>query len=298
MKKLLIGLLFGLGLCGTAHAVNPIYGTVRITTTTTISPPVQNGSIFVASGTIQNVRFTTATLSNLTVSTFTVSTSFNASGIRLTNVSTPTAVTDASTKGYADSLSSGNTHYILNGTSLQSATFNVSSGTVTDLNTTTFGVSSMTSTLPMSNRKITGLASGTASTDGMAFGQLKVFQVQCSSSVTQFTTTQNTFQNTNSTITFSPTSASSKITIVAAAFLEGAAGGTNVTIARNGTNILSSAGQMNSAINAPCTLLAWDNPATTSPTSYTVQIKSNTGGQTSAWGETNFNQSMCIIEWQ
>lgn len=86
MKKLLLGLA-SLFIAGTVHAVNPIYGTVRITTSTTISPPVQNGSIFVASGTIQNLRASTATFTNLVVSTDTI-TSLTVSTLTVTSSGT------------------------------------------------------------------------------------------------------------------------------------------------------------------------------------------------------------------
>lgn len=79
MKKLLLSLAFCLGFTSYAHAVNPIYGTVRITTTTTMTPPFQNGSIYIASATIGGPLFATGTfttsiasISSATISTMSV----------------------------------------------------------------------------------------------------------------------------------------------------------------------------------------------------------------------------------
>ncbi len=135
MKKLLFAALALFSFASQAKAA-PIYGTVQITTTTALTPTLQNGAIKIASGTIQN----------LNISTITVGTSFNANSHRLTSVSTPTATTDAATKGYVDSLGSGSTNYIQNGSTAQSATFNVSSGTVTNFTATASTSTNLNST--------------------------------------------------------------------------------------------------------------------------------------------------------
>jgi len=121
MKKLLIGLGLLLGLLSAhAHAA-PLYGYVQITTTTALTPTLQNGAINVSSGTVRT----------LTVSTFTFTTSFAGNSKRLTSIGNPTSSSDAATKQYVDSLANGSTNYIQSTSVLQSgATFYVSSGTV------------------------------------------------------------------------------------------------------------------------------------------------------------------------
>lgn len=175
MKKLLIGLLFSV--CASAQAIT--YQAVRASTANIVTPAIQTGTMNISSG----------SLTNLKVGNFLSTTSFNGGGLRLTNVSTPTLTTDAATKGYVDSIGGGSTNYVQILNTLQpNSTFFVSSGTAVNFNSSTstitnLSVSSMTTTLPMSGRKITGLANGTVNTDGVAYGQIGMYSILCSSTV-------------------------------------------------------------------------------------------------------------------
>jgi hypothetical protein len=150
--------------------------------------------------------------------------------------------------------------------------------------------------------KLSNIANGTAATDAAAVGQLPFVQVISFSTATQFTTTSSTFQTTNLTATITPTSASSKIFIIASSNLEN--GGVSktalATIARNGTNILGVNGQgyyLNATDNVvPCTLSYMDSPATTSATTYAVQIRNIDNATTIQWGQSNTTQSILLVE--
>jgi hypothetical protein len=146
MRKLLLAAFIILGFVSAANAV-PMYGYVQITTTTALTPALQSGAINISSGTIRT----------LTVSTVAVTTSFSGGSNRLTNVSTPTAVTDAATKGYVDSLGANSTNYIQNTSTPQSATFNVSSGTATNF----IAVSSTMTTISVTTITPTGIVGTT-----------------------------------------------------------------------------------------------------------------------------------------
>lgn len=129
----------------------PSGSTQYIQNTTTLQ---SNSAFNVSTGTVSSMTVTAANINTLTVlgsgsigssasvggalvvgAGLTINGTFDAGVHKLINVSTPTLSTDAATKGYADSLSSGNTAYIQNGSAVQAATFNVSSGTVATLRT-------------------------------------------------------------------------------------------------------------------------------------------------------------------
>jgi hypothetical protein len=169
----------------------------------------------------------------------------------------------------------------------------------------TIGASAITSGLPlaMGSNKITGQANGTAASDSAAFGQIKFIQAVQSTSTTQFTTTNNTFTSTNLTGTITPTSASNRIRITISNTL---AVGTTAktifsTIARATTNLGGSAGMTefsSAAANqfVPVSISYIDSPATTSATTYNLQIR-NTDGVTSVYaGDNNLTQIMILEE--
>ncbi len=244
---------------------------------------------------------TSGTVSQLNVSTITIKTSFNGGSNRLINVSTPTSSTDAATKGYVDTLGSGSTNYIQNGSTAQSATFNVSSGSVTNLTSSNLAVSSMTTALPMSNRLITGLASGVASSDGANYGQVQVIQTVYASVNASSTTTSTTFVPTNLTASITPTSASNRILVLVMGNLSLASTTLNIyaytSIFRGSTDLSASSTGMQVCANdvssgvsqlfcaMPMSIL--DSPSTTSSTTYTVKFKVTNALLTATWASGN-----------
>lgn len=158
--------------------------------------------------------------------------------------------------------------------------------------------------IAMGANKITGLANGTASTDAAAFGQLKVIQIAAIiTSTTLKSTTSTTFVDTNLTGSITPTSSSNRVLI----FASGPLSSNNVvpttvsaTLARSGTNIAGSAGMQEDSValnhTLPCSLMYIDSPATTSSTTYSVQIKTGNGSTTASFGDTNVTQIMILAE--
>jgi hypothetical protein len=141
--------------------------------------------------------------------------------------------------------------------------------------------------IAMASNKITGLANGTASTDGVAFGQIFYgFQaLVTATTTTNFSTTSSTFQNTNLTATI-PTLTNSahrvKITVSGAmtnsnpnntAAILSLTGTTNGTIANNGFCTIN--GTLTSQINTPAAFVYIDSPGTTTAQTYRVIIKSS-----------------------
>lgn len=111
----------------------------------------------------------------VTVSTIATLTSPSIDGVTTINGVAPGDIT-AVTAGYG--MTGG---AIIGAATLNWTNTSIASMTVTVSTITNLSVSSMTSTLPMSNRKITGLANGTVSTDAVTYGQVGVFSVLCSS---------------------------------------------------------------------------------------------------------------------
>lgn len=178
---------------------------------------------------------------------------------------------------------------------------NVKTATLTPTNVGPF---TATGAIAMGTNKITGLGNGTAAQDAAAFGQVKVLQTILGTSTSRFTTTSATFQTTNLSATITPTSASNRIFVLAASQFD--MGTQNkigyLTISRGGTNILATNGQLE-ALTAtggvtqwPATLITVDSPATTSATTYAIQIKSGDGVTTAGWGDTNLTQTIILME--
>lgn len=142
--------------------------------------------------------------------------------------------------------------------------------------------------LAVGTQKITGLANGTAATDAMAFGQnFGPFQAAVQGTTTGSTTNATTsYIDTGLTATITPTSASNriKITICASGFDNTSVASTAITLARGGTNILTStgfavtvaAGTNANPANGSYSYI--DSPASTSALTYTTQVKSVTAG--------------------
>lgn len=177
---------------------------------------------------------------------------------------------------------------------VSSATFtsiSVSSITISSGSATEFSVraATVTSSLSMSSKKISSLASGTASTDAVNLSQLHLMQVPVFATVTGSTSTSVTasFVPTTLTATITPTSASSKIVVFASlqysiasttlgnnGFFTVFRGSTDISGGSNGTgyvtNLVSSASTPN---DYSAFTYVQDSPATTSATTYTVYFK-------------------------
>jgi len=121
-------------------------------------------------------------------------------------------------------------------------------------------------------------------------------------STTSFSTTSSTFQTTNLSASITPSSASNRVLVIACSTLRVAAAGVNgkATIARGGTNLLSAnAFQVQDAGGATNTAVCMayiDSPATTSSTTYAVQVSNNDGATSVTWGFNSGTQIMILAE--
>lgn len=123
--------------------------------------------------------------------------------------------------------------------------------------------------------------------DAAKFSQIKYFQIVTSSSTASTSTTSTTFVDTVLKRNITPTSASSKILILAASEIGGlvASKSAFITIARNGTDLSGGSGfssdilvNASGAFRQPWAAAYLDSPATTSATSYSIQIKNGVAG--------------------
>lgn len=207
----------------------------------------------------------------------------------------------------------------------QTGAFNVSSGTATNFNVTNstmtnatltnVSISSMTSTLPMSGRKITGLANGTATSDAAAFGQLKVVQEVTATLSTSSGTTSTTFVPIGLSATITPLSASNKILVLVNGNFNLTSTSVNLrafaTLTRNGSDLGASGNQgfqtvanvissASSAMIYPIFIIYPDSPASTSALTYAVQIRVDASSLSATWGQsgngTNLTTSITLLE--
>lgn len=166
------------------------------------------------------------------------------------------------------------------------------------------------STIAMGANKITGLANGTAANDAMAFGQNHVFQMVTGQTVTTTSTTSASFVDTALTATITPTSASSKILIIVSGSISvttvGGGDKGQLTIKRDSTNLAGS-GNNFANIRPGSAPITWftdasvsfvDAPATTSATTYTVQILSTGGGAVIFPSDATNNGFITLLEVQ
>lgn len=242
----------------------------------------------------------------ITIGSMTLTTAGGSAGIKFADGTTQTTAGGGGGGGGA-SLSSTNTW-----TAAQIFTSSVSVSTNTILPGATFyqsvgafiSIASMTSTLPMSGRKITGLANGTASTDAINLGQMKVVQVVSSFTIVAFTTTSQFFQKTKTSMTITPLSASDQIMILAVGV-----GNTppnkvqffqlfRNSIGLGGTSGVVDAGGDASGIDVPATVFAVDAPVTTSPITYYVAMSNSDNTSTVQWGSGVEIQTIILIEFQ
>ena len=127
-----------------------------------------------------------------------------------------------------------------------------------------------------------------------------VLQVVNATSTTTVTTTSATYVTTGLTATITPLFSTSKILVIANPAIQGAASqNVNITLYKNGVNLLSSfgLGYINAgtqAVNAIPNSLYLDSPATTSATTYAVYIK--TTGGTTYFGVSNTTSTIVLME--
>jgi hypothetical protein len=152
----------------------------------------------------------------------------------------------------------------------------------------------------MASNKITSLANGTNAGDAVAFNQLKLIQVKSATVANAFSTTSLTFTDTYSVVTITPTSASNSIFIVASGELGYSSAGNSayVTLARGGNNLAGTDGisAYNGVVGAtPACITFLDAPGTTSPVTYSVQIRTGSGNVVT-WNRTNTTSTITVFE--
>lgn len=126
-------------------------------------------------------------------------------------------------------------------------------------------------------------------------GGFRVLKFLAASSTTNQTTTSATYANlTGSTLTVTPQSTSNKIALLATATYNGADQATGFRLARAGTGIFEPTQQsmFTGGADGSLAIIFLDDPATTSATSYTVQLARLSGGST----VTCFNYSFMLME--
>jgi hypothetical protein len=196
--------------------------------------------------------------------------------------------------------------YVQNTNALQSgSTFYVSSGTVSGQLSANTLVATLGANLPAAGFKITGLGAGTTAGDSVRFQQLKVLSIpSVGATTTVFGTTSSSFQTSNTTVTITPSSSSSKILIIACGTLHVAANSHSVfaSLFNGSTNLLGSNGQAELLATgsgtwwAPFTLMTVDSPASTSAQTYSVKIKNDDNATTVAVGDTGVQSIIIAIE--
>lgn len=169
---------------------------------------------------------------------------------------------------------------------------NISSGTILSLNSSTgtfklINTSTVNATtFNVTNFNVASISLTTVATSSITWrgvGITPVVQTQTYTTSISSAITSGNFTNTNLVGTFTPRFNNSKLLIQVVGDF-GQSGSTTVgylTLARNGTNLASSTGGFSLTV-APNTysakVLFYDSPATTSATTYAVQLRTNGGG--------------------
>lgn len=169
---------------------------------------------------------------------------------------------------------------------LGAASFVMTAGaqSIAGVKTFTGGAGAITlsaSTIAMGANKITGLANGTAATDAVAFGQLKVVQagIQTVSS-TATSTTSSTYQAcTNQSVAITPISASNRVRVYVSTVLSNASALTVpcLTLKRGATDLsgLTFGFARSDFLGFQSVSFTFiDSPATTSATTYQLFVRS------------------------
>jgi hypothetical protein len=214
---------------------------------------------------------------------------------KITGLAAPTTTNDALAYGHGFDVGGNKITGLVAPTSTGDA---LSQGNAISGTTGTF-----TGAVDVGSNKITNVAAGTTTFDAANFSQIRTFNTIQGISTTAFSTTTNTFNGTNSVVSITPSSSSHRIKITASASISILANNQEmfITIARNGTNIgpsqgftaaLSSAGTLES----PISLVYIDSPATTSLTTYSIQIRNADNVTTVQYGKSSQNQVIIVEE--
>ncbi len=186
----------------------------------------------------------------------------------------------------------------------------VSTATISSATVTNLSVSSMTSTLPMSNRKITGLSSGTVNTDAATYGQVGLYSVLCSSTVVvSSATTVSTFVPSKLGCTASLSNAAHHVYIVSNVMIQGTVSGNAyaAAIAVDGVNLDDSTwGQCAvdftvagiSVMMNMCPLVEYYAPGDTNAHAYRVYFAATSGVGTATLGISSLTQRFIVFEVQ
>lgn len=163
----------------------------------------------------------------------------------------------------------------------------------------------MSGNIVMASNKLTGLAAGTTAGDSVRYEQIKVFQYVTATTTTNFATTSGTFQTTNLTASITPSSATSKVLIIASGIVEMAVqaergevgifrGSTAVTDATHGGGVMYTGTGGNLCISTVC-LVNVDSPATTSSTTYSIKVRNQNGSSNVNFGGTTVAATQFIF---
>ncbi len=131
--------------------------------------------------------------------------------------------------------------------------------------------------------RITGVSNGTIASDAATFGQLAYFQTVQATTTSSTSTTSSTFADTSLTASITPSVNTHRVKVTVHGSLATASTATTVelTIKRGTTNLAGSDGfaimKIAASATTRCTvpMVFIDSPATTSSTTYTVQIRSS-----------------------
>jgi hypothetical protein len=146
----------------------------------------------------------------------------------------------------------------------------------------------MSGSLSMASNKITSLATGTAASDAVNFGQIKYFQMVYQPNLNNlFGTTSTAFVATGSSLSVTPSNSAHRVKITAFGTLEVDSSSPEtafITLYRNGVELSSIAqgfseivSNQANGLRVPTTIVHVDSPSSTSPVLYEVYIKSGTG---------------------
>ncbi len=313
----------GLGLNGGGASGGVTVGLSTPITSSYIPDYISATSVAVATAAVASA--TTTLRSTFNTYTSTVSVVLTAIGVSTAAIAVDT--------GTFLTKSSATASYIANSTLAETKTLNVSSGTLTNLNTTTLkfadgttqtsaaaGFASVTATQTWSGLNTfvssttftyVSVSSVTNSSSTQVAG-FQSYQLLYSSTVFDVTgtsiTTLGTFVPTKTAVTFTPRRASSRVEVSysgALATNSGSVSDAFATIFRNSTNIVTAPTpvlcqcNVNSAIENACTCSGTyiDVPNTASALTYTVEIAAQTAGTQTIWNAAGTVGTITVKEW-
>jgi len=267
--KTLLFAFAGIALPTLVQAASPIRY-VQISTNTLTR---QSGTLVV-----QGANISTATISSMTL------TNVSVTNVSVSSLTATDATINRSTATF------GNIGTLIVSNPVSSFTITNAAISSATIQNATVAIATVTTSLSMNAQRILNQADGVASTDSASFGQVHLMQIpQFASETTGATTASTAFILFGSTLTITPTSASSKIAIfgVAPCNVGSATDGHSVAlgVGRNGTALFTRAaspanfvtGGVSTALVTSLSFFYLDSPATTSATRYQLMMASGTG---------------------